>query len=75
MSAAEQANIWSRPPARPTGISLPWPAKGCATKSHAVFKKPSGGQKECRFATSKSEPTAASNPWRYSFDGSTKRGR
>ena len=30
-SAAGPANTWNRPPARPTGIFLPWPAKGCAT--------------------------------------------
>ena len=29
-SAAGRASTWNRPPARPTGISLPWRARGCA---------------------------------------------
>ena len=30
-SAGGRASTWSRRPARPTGTSLPWPARGCAT--------------------------------------------
>ena len=38
-SAAGPANTWSRPPARPTGIFLPWPAKACATNWPAPSRK------------------------------------
>ena len=38
-SAAGPANTWNRPPARPTGTSSPWPAKGCATNWRAPFKE------------------------------------
>ena len=49
-SAAGPANTWNPPPAKPTGISLPWPAKACATNWATPSRKRSDRKRPCRSA-------------------------
>ena len=62
-SAGGRASTWSRRPARPTGTSLPWPAKGCATSWPAPSRRRSGKKRRSPSRVSRSGPTAGRRSW------------